>query len=67
MESTHEKNIIKVVTCYSISRHFGLLPFRVSTSRTLTFQKICVICLTESPLEMMKNAHLKGSFGSQDV
>ena len=35
-----------------------------------TPEKTCVICLIESPLEMMKNAflfHLKSFFRSQDI
>ena len=30
--------------------------FQSLQSRTLTLQKICVICLIESPFKMMKNA-----------
>ena len=33
-----------------------LLMFQYIHSRTLTFQKNCVICFIESPLKMMKNA-----------
>ena len=38
-------------------------------SRTLTFQKNCVICFIENPLEMMKNAFyfIKVNFKAYDV